>query len=222
MTEGTHETEGQGNFSVALMLAAAAIVAAALGGRAALLSSQSSDAWQSAVRQEVKRAAAVVEDIRFVYVDEAPLAYEAAKAKIRAAELRGQAPAGGGATRDFVLTEARVQDTLVETADGASEVVGDPAYALDGGGFDLTLRLADQRNRFPDLVAIDPDEPQEQGDELGRHTYLAVAATIPASVAFLLGAAAQAFARRRRVLLLAGWPLVIASLVLGIVLEIAL
>ena len=54
------------------------------------------------------------------------------------------------------------------------------------------------------LVAIDAEVQQREGDRLSRRSLLEVLATAPAAVAFLLGAFAEAFHRRRTVLVLAG------------------
>ncbi|WP_406482599.1 hypothetical protein [Streptomyces sp. NBC_01615] len=50
--------------------------------------SEASGSYQDAVRQDVKRQAAVVEDIRHVYGDEAPTAFRVAAAQARADGLQ--------------------------------------------------------------------------------------------------------------------------------------
>ena len=51
--------EAEEGLVVAIPLALAATVAAVLGARAAVVSSAASDMWQIAVREEVKRSAAL-------------------------------------------------------------------------------------------------------------------------------------------------------------------
>jgi hypothetical protein len=204
--------------AVAILIAAAAIVGVGLGARATLLSSDASDTWKSAVRTEVKRAAANVEDVRYVYVTEAPLAMQVVTASVRASLLDQSAKAAQGIVRSALLAEAETQRTL-----GAQIVKSAPdvkKYGTTRGGFDVAKRLVDQRNRYPGLVALDPDERQRQGDQLSRHSILDVLATVPAGVAFLLGAVAEAFHRRRKLLVLGGALFVAAAIVFGIVAEI--
>jgi hypothetical protein len=208
---------GEG-LALALLLAAAAVVAAILGARASLLASASSGLWQQSVRQEVKAAAAVVEDLRFVYGDEAAQAYRVVEAQVRADEFRKAAQSKSGVLRTLLLAEAFAYDQMVQALMPASEISRDPRYARPEGGFDLARRLADMRNRNPDLVAIDPEQPQRAGDVLSQHAALDTAATVPVALTFLFGSLAQAFGRWRR-------PLVAAaavSLAVGIVAAIAI
>src|SRR3954463_12000645 len=83
--------EAEEGLIVAILLTLAAIVAAVLGARAAVVSSDASGEWQTAVPQEVKRSAALVEDVRYVYGAEATVALQAAAASIEADELRQSA-----------------------------------------------------------------------------------------------------------------------------------
>lgn len=214
MDEETHGGRG-----LAVLLAVAAIAAAAIGARASLLSGGASGDWQQAVRQEVKAAAAAVEDIRFVYGDEAPQAYRVVEATVRAEEYRAAAQEGTGLARSVLLAEAATQDQLRQVLASAAAITQDQRYAREDGGYDLGLRLADQRNRSPDLVAIRPDDPQAAGDRLARHATLATAATIPIALTFLFGSLAQAFGRRRRVFLALGSATLVAGLIAAVAIE---
>jgi hypothetical protein len=203
--------------AVAILIALAAIVGVALGARATLLSSDASDTWKSAVRTEIKRAAGNVEDAHYLYVTEAPLAMQVVTARVRARELARSAETAQGVVRSVLLAEADTQRTLAEQIAKSAPPVDQ--YATPKGGFDVAKRLAYQRNRYPDLVALDPDELQRDGDDLSRHSILDVLATVPAGVAFMLGAIAEAFHRRRRLLVLAGALFVVGAIVFGIVVE---
>jgi hypothetical protein len=198
------EEERPGGRGLALLLAAAAVVAAVVGARASLLGSSASGNWQQAVRQEVKAAAAIVEDIRFVYGPEAGQAFRAVEAAVRAEEYRAAAEQQVGLARAVLLAEASAQDQLRDILIGVSEVAKDPKYARDDGGFDLGLRLRDMRDRYPDLVALRPDDPQSAGDRLARQAVGEAAVTIPVALTFLFGALAQGFRRRRRIFLALG------------------
>lgn len=209
-----------GDRAVAVLLALAAVVGIALGARAALVRSSATDAWQGALRAEIKRAAAAVEDVRYVYVAEAPVAFEVDEAKLRAAEARRGAAGASGVARRALLVEARTQELVAKTlGQSIQEGLANPRYQTKSGGFDVARRLADQRSRYPDLVKIDPEQDQRHGDRLSRHAFLEMAATIPAALAFMLGAFAEAFGRRRRPLLVAGFVALGAAAVLGAVIE---
>ncbi|MFN2467085.1 MAG: hypothetical protein ABR521_02990, partial [Gaiellaceae bacterium] len=205
--------------AVAILLALAAVAGVALGARATLLEGDATDLWQSAVRQEIKRAAASVEDVRFVYAAEGPQVFAIDVARLRAEELRRAAGRAAGETQTELRLEARTFSEYVrQTARPPLPV--SRRYLTATGGFDAARRLADNRRRYPDLVAIDPDRPQERGDDLGRRAIFEMAATIPAALAFFLGALSQVFRRPRRPFLLAGAVSLATAVAAGIVLEV--
>ena len=207
------EDERPGGRGLAVLLAVAALFAGAIGARTSLLASNASGFWQQAVRQEVKAAAAAVEDIRFVYGDEAAQAFRAVEATVRAQEYRAAAEGQTGIARSVLLAEAAAQDQLLAATVKSSDIAKDPRYARDDGSYDLCLRLRDVRNRDPDLVAIRPDDPQAAGDRLALQAISETAVGIPIGLTFLFGSLAQGFRRWRRPLLALGT----ASLVAGIV-----
>ena len=84
---------------MALLLAVAAVAAALITLVAVNASSDSSSAWQSALRQEVARGVAAVEDIRYVYEVEAPGAFQIASQEVQAEEFR---TAASSASPDLV------------------------------------------------------------------------------------------------------------------------
>jgi hypothetical protein len=216
--EGAERHEGPW---LALLLAGAAVVAAIIGARASIISGESSGLWQQAVRQEVKAAAAVVEDIRFVYVSEADQAYRVVNARVRAEEYRTAADRAAEPIRTLLLAEAVAQEQVAVALTSASEIAQDPRYARPDGGFDLVLRLADNRQRYPDLLATNPDEPQAAGDQLSRKAVLMTGATIPVAATFLFGALAQAFVRGRRLLRAAALLSLVAGVAAGLLVELA-
>jgi hypothetical protein len=197
------------------MLAAAAVVAAALAGMASLRSEAAFDALQRANRDEVKHAAALLEDVRFVYADEGPSALRALEARIRAEELRGQAEDADGDVRTAILLEARVAQALADTLTETGFDLGTAEYRTEDGGLDIARRLADARARNPDLLALDPQASQARGERLGREAALGLASTVPVGVAFLFGALGQAHPHRRRPLTLLGWTFIAVAVVLG-------
>jgi hypothetical protein len=211
-----------GSRFVALLLAAAALTAAILAARASFLSNDATGLWQQSLREEVKSGAAVVETIRFLYDDEARATFRYAIAKIREEEFRKAADGRTGPTRDALLFEAEVQAQVVPILRSSWELANDPRYARPDGGYDVLLRLADSRAQDPDLVALDPDARQTQGDRPAAKAVATMAATLPVGIAFLLGAFAQAFIRWRRLLLAFGAGSLVGAMILAVAVEYAL
>ena len=207
--------------SVAILLAVAAVLAAVIGARAAIVGDSGSDTWHSAVREDVKRGAGMVEDVRFVYDEEAPAALGAVEARTRGQELR-RAARNGGQVRDLLAAEAATQARLARTATRASSIASNPKYAGDSGGYDVLERLADRRARNPDLVALDPDATEAHGSDRTKESSLLVAATILVAIAFLLGALAEGFARWRTRLVPAGFVFAGLGLLMALIVEVSL
>jgi hypothetical protein len=203
---------------VAVLLALAAAAAAVIGGRASLVSSSASGSWQASVRQEVKRSAATVEDVRYVFTVVAPQAVDVVVARIEAEELRRVAGSRGGLLRGFLVQEARVRETFADTFAAANDLVVDRYRA--GSGYDVWSFLTDTRNANPDLVAVDPDDPMAEGDEAASRARRGVAATVPVAGAFLAGALAQGYPRRRRILVMLGFALLGVGVIAAVLVEV--
>jgi hypothetical protein len=203
---------------VAVLLAAAAVAAAVIGFRAALLGDSGSDTFHTAVREDVKRGSAIVEDSRFVYSEQAPAALEVASERVQGEELDEQAKNADPEIRDLVATEAAKHEGVLGVILEASAIATEPKYA-QGDGFDVPAALADKRAENPDLVAIDPDSTEGLGIDRSRKATLLVAATIPAGLAFLFGALAQGFPGRRRLLVQAGFASVGLAVLAAILIE---
>jgi hypothetical protein len=204
--------------SVALLLAASAALAALITARAALASSSGGDSYQSAVRAETKRSSALVEDVRYVYSDEAKTAFRHASRVILEDEVRKQAQAASGILGALLVAEADVHQALAETTH-TGFLATDPTYA-DGDAYDVGAYLADVRAETPDLVAIDPQDDIADGDDASARAREGMLATIPIAVAFFAGAMAQAFPRRRRPLVTVGFGLLLAAAVAAILVEV--
>ena len=205
---------------VAVLLACAAVVAAIIGARAAIVGDDGSDTWHSAVREDVKRGAGMVEDVRFMYSEEAPLAFQVAEGNVRAEEAHEQAKGTSGLTRELLEAHAGAFEGVVRTITPASKMAKDETYHLDNGGYNVLQRLVDIRAENPDLVAIDPDATEEEGSDLSSESALLVATTLPAGLAFLCGALAHGFPSRRRWLVPLGFVLTGVSLVLAVIVEV--
>ncbi|MEA2932062.1 MAG: hypothetical protein QOI56_847 [Actinomycetota bacterium] len=205
---------------VAILLAASAIVAAVIGGRVAFRSFTATSLWQQSVRQQTKQAAAYVEDLRFVYTSEEPVAFSLSEAKFRAEELAKVAPGLSGLDRTVVELEQALQEYLSsgQVAE-ASPLFADPRYQ-GPNGFDIGRRLADQRDENPELLTIDPEKTRRAGNRASTHAVRLLATTIVVAVAFMFGSLAQGFPRRRPAFLAAGYVLLVAGVVSAVVVEV--
>ncbi len=208
--------EGRGP---AILLTAAAVAVAVVGGRASLRSSDATYLWQQAVRQEVKRASAYVEDIRFVYSSETPVALKVTEARLRQEELAKAIPTAPPTVGPLLAVEQRAQSEVAKALSPNVDLLTDPRYRTPDG-FDVARRLADARAKNPDLVAIDPDVPESQGDDASDHAIRLVAVTPLIAGAFLCGSLAQGVARRRRRWLLAGTAFLVVGVAAAIAVEV--
>src|SRR3712207_6794467 len=146
---------------VAVLLACAAVVAAIIGARAALIGDDGSDTWHTSVREDVKAGAGLVEDVRFVYTEEAQLAFQVAEGEVRAEEARREAQGESGLVKELLEAHAGAQQGVVDTVKSSSSLAKNPKYALPEGGYDVPQRLVDTRGKNPDLVEIDADATEK-------------------------------------------------------------
>ena len=141
---------------VALVLAAGAFLTGSAAGK-----------WQDSVGDQTKRSLATIEDVRFVYTGEAPLALELALAEAREAEL-----SGGDAETErealFAVRQEMPTDNLAASR-----------YREPGKGYDVPRRLADVREQNLDLARIDPEAALEAGDRRNRLALILLVATLP-------------------------------------------
>ncbi len=193
--------DGEGHRGVALLLGAVALLAAVVGARSTSLANDATDLWQSSVRTEVKRSAGALEDVRYVYQVELPVAVVVMGGRLKADELGTAAAGASGDVAATLAMETEIEKGVVTAIEGSAPLVTDPAYALPGGGVDLGQRLADERAENPDLATLDPDALAAEGDHLAGKGSSMTIALLPLGFAALFGAMAQPFWRRRRLLL---------------------
>lgn len=205
---------------VAVLLAAAAVVAAVIGARAASVGDNGSDTYHTSIREDVKAGAALVEDVRFVYQEEAALAFQVAESIARSQESRRQALESEGLAKSLLEVDAGAQEGVVDTVIESSDLASDPKYERPSGGYEVLERLADTRAENPDLVAIDADSTEERASDLNFESALLIATTVPAALAFLCGALANGFPGARRWLVPVGFALTGVSLILALIVEI--
>jgi hypothetical protein len=193
--------EGESHRGVALLLGLVAVLAAVVGARSTALANDATDLWQTALRTEVKRSTGALEDIRYVYQAELPVALVVVGGRLKADELAAAAANAAGDVAAALAMEAEIERGVVAAIEGSAPLVTDPAYALPGGGVDLGQRLADQRAENPELLNLDPAAIAAEGDHLATKGSSMTIALLPLGFAALFGAMAQPFWRRRRLLL---------------------
>jgi hypothetical protein len=206
--------------SVAVLLAIAAVIVAVVGGRAALIGDQGSDTWHQSVREDVKQAAGVVEDVRYLYQEEVPLALQVEQARIRERGFERSAKGESGTVREVLEARSKAQRQVAKPVRKSSVITSDPRYSPDERG--VLRRLADARAKYPALVRLDPAATERRGSALSLESSLLTATTILAALAFLLGALAEGFDSWRRRLVPAGYTLAAMALVSAVVVEVSL
>jgi hypothetical protein len=220
----THEPppEPEHHRGVVFLLSAAAVLAALIGARASVLSAAASTAWQEGTRAQVKEAAAYVESIRYIYGVEVPRAVLVTEVRFRKQELSSlpKTEEFSDVTRHSIAIEKDVQTGVLEKVSAGSTLGSDPKY-ITATGFDPVQMLIDDRESTPELLEVDPHHDKAEGDEKSDQAIKLMATTIPVAFAFLCGALARGFPRRRRLWLIAGAALLSIAFVLAIVIEVA-
>ena len=158
------------NLAQALVTGVVAVAVAA----GTLLASSAAGQWQQSLRDELKRAAAMVEDIRFVYGDEAPFALELALAEARQAELAGS-DAETEREAVFAIRQEAPADALVSDR-----------YRRPGEGYDVASRLADVRARHGAWAGLHPDAALAEGDRRNRLAMLLLVAAVPLVLLYVI------------------------------------
>ena len=217
MAVASHE---RGHSGVAILLALAAVVAAVIGARASLVSGDANDSWQSALRTEVKRSAAAMNDVQSLYLSDLPVAVQVLRARSLAETMQAAQAGQSPAIQHALALEASVYSQLADALTASSDLARGAAYALPSGGYDLAKRLADIRAQSPDLVALDPDALEATGDRLAQKALLLTFALIPTSLCALLGVLAQPLRRYRRQLLASGIVALAAGAAMAIGVEV--
>ncbi|MEU4513626.1 hypothetical protein AB0G05_29355 [Nonomuraea wenchangensis] len=168
------------------------LLAALILAVSALLSSEATGAWHDALRQQIKRSAMSLENIRHVYADEAPDALRVAVAETRAARLRlGADPL----TRTEAAVETQVAWHLRTAHRGDGTLLDGDRYRVPGKGFDVPKRLAALERA---AAAPQPEAALREGDRAGDLASLIGMLTVPIVLAYLVGQAALLTRRRRR------------------------
>ena len=214
---GAGKADAHQGIGVALLLTIAAVLVALVAGRASYLSASAATFGQEAIREEVKRSAAYVESIRYIWGVELPRAVSVTEARFRAEEFAklSRAEDLSPAIRLELAKEATVQEEVVESLAPASTLASDPQYRTEAG-FDPVRMLIDDREAVPELLETDPDEAEHHSDEDIEKAIQLVAVTVLLSLAFFCGCVARGFPGGRRMWLSCGFVLLAAGAVAAI------
>lgn len=158
--------------------------------------SEAGGLWQNSVREDVRRSAALQEDVRYVYADEAALGFRVAAAEARADGLRELQDTGRLAASEYTIAtqtafafgQAAPPDSLIDSVN----------YVRGDLGYDVAGRLADIRARHPELRDLNPDATQARAHRHAAHGAIAVGTGIVAAVIAALAACTHVPAPRRR------------------------
>lgn len=142
------------------------VVVALLLGGATYAANQAADKWQQSTSEEIKWSASALEQLRFVYLDEAADAALIARWENRAAVLSGlAADSGAGLLSAEAETARQTAEQKVLGLGGANSLVAEK-YRLPGGGFDVVRRLADLRQQETGTAAESARSLLNDGDRL--------------------------------------------------------
>ncbi|MGH3701197.1 MAG: hypothetical protein ACRDQY_17390 [Pseudonocardiaceae bacterium] len=167
--------------------------------------SEAGGLWQDAVREDVRRSAALQEDVRYAYADEAALGFRVAAAEARADGLRALKNTSRLAASEYTI--ATQTAFALRQASPPDNLIGGVSYVRGELGYDMVRRLVDIRARHPDLRDLNPDATQARADGHAVPGTIAAGTGIAVAVIAILAACIRAPVPRRR----PGYPLPAAS-----------
>lgn len=170
---------------------------------ATFLASEAAGRWSDAVKEDVKWSAGLIEDVRYLYTEEAPFAFDYAVTVARADALTAAAkgrPASeaGAALLEAHASRAGVERRREEYLLNKGTLLSEQYWQQDH--FDVAARLDDARADAKSTVKAEPDAATASGD---RYAMVALAVSlIPIAIAsaYLI----WVVGRRRRVIKNAG------------------
>jgi hypothetical protein len=161
-------------------------------------SAQALDSWQDALRQQIAWSAAVQEDVRHTYEDEAAAAWDIDVLEVLSGSLTNAAREAGTAGLYAQLEgqgRSSAAGQLRAAYAGTDALLGSGRYELPGGGQDLPRRLADLRATGDRFSA---DSARADGDASFRRAGMLAAASISLVLVHLLALVIVRIRLRRR------------------------
>jgi hypothetical protein len=173
-----------------LLIGAGAIAAALATQQASSEASAANGQWQESVRAETRYTAATLENIRKVYVDDAPLAFQVRAALISAEELQRQAAAQPSLSVEAEAQRRAAQrfiDAFSTAGPDANPLLRDHRYTKSPGGAPYVARLlADLQARNRDTAAALAAEGDRNAADSERGTWGMVAGALIVLAGFVL------------------------------------
>ena len=147
--------------------AAVTIAVGAAFAFATFLAGEAAARWSDAVKEDIKWSAGLTEDVRYLFTEEAPFAFEyaatIARADALAAAAEGRPPAEMGAA---VLEAHSTRTTVEGRREGylstGDSLLSDQYWVEDH--FDVESRLHDAREDASSTVVADPDAAKASGN----------------------------------------------------------
>jgi hypothetical protein len=203
-----------------VLVAVTAVVGVVIGFHASNVHGSAGGDATSAVRGDVKRGAAIVDDAERLYAEDAAIAFQMAEAQIRSEVDEAHAVKADPALTEDLRSDARIQVGLANALVHTSSWVTDPKAAPDIDGAALLQRLAAIRAVHPDLTNIDVAALKASAEDGRRESTLLIGTLIPLAVAVLFASLAEVYEARRRLLVTVGWIATAAGALLAILIEV--
>lgn len=155
---------------------------------ATFLASEATARWSDAVKEDIKWSAGLIEDVRYLFTEEAPFAYEyattVARADALAAAAEGRPPSEmGAAVLEAHATRTSVESRRVEYLSIGDTLLSDQYWRKDH--FDVESRLDDARADARSTVVADPDAAKETGDRYAAAALAVSVVPIAIAIAYL-------------------------------------
>jgi hypothetical protein len=170
---------------------------------ATYIAGAASDHWHKASREQTRWSAAAVEDVRFVYSEQAPAAFEVAELRTRKAALDRLAAQIEGVPLDYdieAIAEDQTAHWLILQHAGVGGVLS--TRYVNANGYDVVRALVDVRASTAKNIPARSDSEIASGDRLAAWSLATSLIPLPLVVAFFaLSAILYTYRRttRRRV-----------------------
>jgi hypothetical protein len=145
---------------------------------ATFLASAAASRWSDAVKEDIKWSAGLAEDVRYLFTEEAPFAFEYAATVARADALAAAAEGRPAPEQGAALLEAHTTRTIVEERRKDFQSLTDTLLSKRywrQDHFDVESRLNDARADARSTVVADPAAVKASGD---RYAVVALAVSL--------------------------------------------
>jgi hypothetical protein len=181
------------------ILTAAAMIGALVTLRASQLQNKASSAWSRAAQAQIQRATFLARSSDYVFNVVATQKLFQTFAVYRIREYRAQAEGSRGRVRERLISVTKAQlKTARNTATDLAILAAGDSYLQEADPYFVGVHLA----REVSAPGPSPARHFLQGSRFSDWAIAAMTMNIPASLAFLFGALAHAYSRRRQLFLI--------------------